>query len=97
MSVYSVKGKGWRYDFTLKGERYSKTWFKTKTDAKQAEAERRKEVLEPQNGSQILTDMDFLQLVSRRLDHLEAYNSQKHYEDYRYLATKWVQRWSRFK
>jgi len=97
MSVYSKKGKGWRYDFTLKGERYTQAWYKTKTKAKQAEAEKRKEVMESQNGSQILTDMDFLQLVSRRLDHLEAYNSQKHYEDYRYLATKWVQQWGQLK
>ncbi len=81
MSVYSIKGKGWRYDFTLKSERYTQAWFKTKREAKQAEAAKRKEVMEPQNGSQILADMDFLQLVSRRLDHLEAYNSQKHYED----------------
>ena len=28
MSVYSVKGKGWRYDFTLKGIRYTEAWFK---------------------------------------------------------------------
>ena len=93
MSVYLLKGKGYRYDFTLNKQRYTQAWFKTKREAKQAESERRKEVMEPQNGSQILTDMDFLQLVSRRLDHLEAYNSHKHYEDYRYLATKWVQQW----
>jgi integrase len=97
MSVYSIKGKGWRYDFTLKGERYTQTWFKTKTKAKQAEAEKRKEVLEPQKETQTLTDMGFLDLVNRRLDHIKAYNSQKHYEDYRYLARKWVQQWGHLK
>ncbi len=37
MSVYFIKGKGWRYDFILKGTRHTSTWFKTKTEAKQAE------------------------------------------------------------
>jgi len=41
--------------------------------------------------------MDFLQLVSRRLDHLEAYNTQEHYIDYRYLAKKWVELWGQVK
>ena len=97
MSVYSVKGKGWRYDFTLKGERYTQAWYKTKTEAKQAEAEKRKEVLEPQQETQTPIDIDFLKLVNRRLDHLKAYNSEKHYEDYRYLAAKWAQQWGQLK
>ena len=37
MSCYFVKGKGWRYDFTQNGTRYTGAWFKTKNDAKQAE------------------------------------------------------------
>jgi len=97
MSVYLIKGKGWRYDFTLEKQRYTQAWYKTKTEARQAEAEKRKEAVELRKGGQIPTDMGFLELVNRRLDHLEAYNSRKHYEDYRYLATKWVQRWSRLK
>ena len=47
MSVYFVKGKGWRYDFTLKGTRYTEAWFETKRAAKQAEAEKRKEIKNP--------------------------------------------------
>ena len=43
MSVYSVKGKGWRYDFTLNGARYTETWFATKKECRQAEAQRREE------------------------------------------------------
>ncbi len=97
MSVYSIKGKGWRYDFTLKGERYTQAWYKTKTEAKQAEAEKRKEVLEPQKETQTLTDMSFLELVNRRLDHVKAYNSTKHYDDYRYMAKKWIRRWGGLK
>jgi len=95
MSVYLIKSKGWRFDFTMNGVRYTQAWFKTKTKANQAEAEKRKEVT--QNGSQTPIDMDFLQLVSRRLDHLESYNTEKHYIDYRYLARKWVEQWDQLK
>jgi len=95
MSVYSIKGKGWRYDFTLKGERYTRAWYKTKTEARQAELEKRKEVLNPQKGTQIPTDMAFLQLVSRRLDHVEAYRSRRYYKDYCYMAKRWVTQWGK--
>ena len=47
MSVYSVKDKGWRYGFTLKGQRYTEAWFPTKREAKEAEADKRKEVKNP--------------------------------------------------
>ncbi|MDA2924363.1 tyrosine-type recombinase/integrase [Acidobacteria bacterium AH-259-L09] len=94
MSVYLIKGKGWRYDFTLKGERYTQAGFKTKTMAKQAEAERRKEVLKPQKETQTPTDMGFLELVNRRLDHMKAYRSKAHYDDYRYRCKPWVRLWS---
>ena len=91
MSVYSIKGKGWRYDFTLNGRRHTATWFKTKREAKQAEADRRKEVLQP--PPKVPTDMGFLELVNRRLDHIEAYNSNHHYVDYRYRSKVWVKLW----
>ena len=93
MSCYFIKEKGWRYDFRLNGDRYTHAWYKTKREANQAAADRRKEVLEPRKETQIQTDMAFLELVNRRLDHMEAYNSPKHYKDYWYLARKWVQRW----
>ena len=47
MSVYSVKGRGWRFDFTLKGIRYSGAWFKTKREAKEAEEKKRLELKNP--------------------------------------------------
>ena len=97
MSVYSIKGKGWRYDFTLKGERYTQAWYKTKTEARQAEAEKRKEVLEPKKGTQTPIDMGFLELVNRRLDHVEVCNSKQHYAEYRSRAKRWVQRWGHLK
>ena len=93
MSIYLIKGKGWRYDFLLKGERHTQAWFKTKTMAKQAEAERRKEVQQPQKETQIPTDMDFLELVNRRLDYINAYNSAQHYAEHRSRAKRWVRMW----
>jgi len=91
MSTYSKKGKGWRYDFMLNGVRYTQAWFKTKREAKQAETDKRKEVLEPPLAA--TTDMGFLELVNRRLDHMKAYNSKAHYDDYRYRCKPWVQLW----
>jgi hypothetical protein len=76
MSIYSVKGKGWRYDFTLKGIRYTEAWFKTKTEAKQAEAEKRKGLKNPKPVREEMTDITFLDLVNLRLDHVKAYNSE---------------------
>ena len=97
MSVYSIKGKGWRYDFTLTGVRYTQAWYKTKTAAKRAEADQRKEVLEPKTETRTPTDMDFLDLVNRRLDHLKAYNSKAHYQDYRYRCRVWTKLWGHLK
>lgn len=94
MSEYLVKRKGWRYDFTLKGTRYTGAWFKTKTKAKQAEAQRKEEILNPKaETKRIQTDMAFLDLVNRRLDQVKTYNSSCHYRDHRYLCQRWVKRW----
>lgn len=89
MSVYSTK-KGWRYDFTRNGQRYTGAWFKTKRQAKGKEAERRERLL---TQSSTPTDMAFSELVNRRLDHIQAWNSRAHYVDYRYLSRKWAERW----
>jgi integrase len=93
MSAYFTKGKGWRYDFTLNGIRYTKTWFKTKTEAKTAESQRREELAKPQQETEMPIDMAFLELVNRRLDHVKAYNSKRHYETTRYLAKVWTKKW----
>jgi len=76
MSVYFVKGKGWRYDFTHKAQRYTETWFKTKTEAKQAEARQKEELTNPKPVPETETDMAFLDLVNLRLDHVKAYKSE---------------------
>jgi len=98
MSVYLIKGKGWRYDFVLKGERYSEAGFKTKREAKQAEANRREEIKIPVQQTEnvmIQTDMAFLDLVNKRLDYVKAYNSERYYTDHFYMARRWIKRWKR--
>jgi integrase len=93
MSLYSVKGKGWRYDFTMEGTRYTEAWFKTKKEARQAESKRREELAQPKKETETPTDMAFLELVNRRLDHVKVYNSEKHYKDYFYMAKRWIKKW----
>ncbi len=96
MSVYFVKGKGWRYDFTHKGTRHTETWFKTKTEAKRSEAEKRKEIKNPKPVQEMPTDITFLDLVNLRLDHVKAYNSDEHFRTYLYLARRWITKWNDF-
>jgi integrase len=97
MSIYSVKGKGWRYEFVHKGERYTKAWFKTKTEARQAEAKRREEVKNPIPVPDEPIDMDFFDLVNQRLDHLKARTSHIYYEEHVYKARVWVKLWGDLK
>ncbi len=93
MSVYSTKGKGWRYDFTHKGTGHTAAWFNTKKEAKSAEAEKRKELENPPEVQELQTDMAFLELVNLRLDHVHSYNSNTHYVDVRYHCRRWVELW----
>lgn len=93
MSVYLVNGKGWRYDFTLKGARYTDAWFKTKREAVKVETERREEINNPKPVQETLTDITFLELVEARLDYVKAYNSLSHYQDHVYMARRWVKKW----
>ncbi len=105
MSAYSVKGKGWRYDFTHKGTRYTEAWFKTKKEAKEAEASKRKELENPPSPEQVAkpvtgsektpTGMGFFELINRRLDYVKAYNSNSYYQTCVVLARGWVKRWGK--
>lgn len=95
MSSYFKKGKGWRYDFTLKGIRYTETWFKTKKEARQAEAAKREELQNPVPVQENKTDMGFLELVNLRLDYVKAYNTSMHYQDHCYTCKKWIARWGK--
>ena len=99
--VRMVKGKGWRYDFTLNGQRLTAAWFKTKKEAAAAEAKRKEEMENPEvmfpveNTTPTPTDMAFLELVNRRLDYVKAFNSEGHYRVYVSLAKKWAKRWGK--
>lgn len=93
MSIYFTKGKGWRYDFTLKRIRYTRTGFKTKTEARQAEAKRREEIKNPIKETAIPTDMAFLELLNKRLDYIKAYHSERHYKDHIYYGRRWLKQW----
>ncbi|MBT3805639.1 MAG: tyrosine-type recombinase/integrase [Desulfobacula sp.] len=98
MSLYFVKGKGWRYDFTLKGKRYTETWFKTKREAKQTEAKKKEGIQNPEvqmikDATPI--DMEFLELINRRLDYVQEYNSVRYYTNHIYAAKRWCRLWSK--
>lgn len=93
MSVYSVKGRGWRFNFYLNKTRHtSSNFYPTKKEARQAEAKRR-EAIKNQKISTIQTDMAFWELSNKRLDHVKAYNSKRHYDDYVCMARRWVSEW----
>ena len=97
MSVYFVKSRGWWYDFTLNGTRHTEAWFKTKKEAKQAEARQKEEILNPKPVSEEQIDMAFLDLANLRLDHVKAYNSESHYNTYTYMAKRWAGKWGNLK
>jgi integrase len=63
--------------------------------AKQAEAEKRKELKNPKPIQEEVTDITFLDLINLRLDHVKAYNSERHYSEYVYMARRWVKEWAK--
>ncbi len=100
MSIYSVQPKGWRYDFTLNGQRYTEAWFPTKREAKQAEARKREELNNPAPttwAQETPTGMGFLKFVNARLDYVKAYRSARHYQELVYMARRWVRRWGKLR
>ncbi len=97
MSAYFKKGKGWRYDFTLRSQRYTEAWFPTKKEALKAEGKRREEIENPTPLEETPTAITFLDLVNLRLDYVKAYNSDSHFRDYLYMARRWAKRWGKIK
>ena len=97
MSVYSVKGKGWRADFIHKGTRYTEAWFPTKKEAMKAIQLRKEAILNPQapqtEAVKTETDMEFLELVNIRLDYLQTHKSERYYQEYVFKAREWVKLW----
>ena len=100
MGCYFKKGKGWRYDFIHLGNRFTGAWFRTKADAMR-EMALKKEVVTTsrtiQEVQEAQTDMDFLEVINRRLDYVKAYHSATHYRDYVYMAKRWARLWGHLK
>lgn len=99
MSVYQEKKKKtYRYDFTYQKQRYTEAGFTTKRDALREEAARKEELKNPPPeviGEQVETptDMGFKELLNRRLDHVKAYRSERHYTESYYVAKRWLKEW----
>jgi integrase len=93
MSVYFEPKRGWKFDFKFQKRRYQSNYYKTKTEAREAEAEKRKELKNPVPIPETPTVMAFLTLVNKRLDYLQAYRSNAHYMETKYLAKRWVKEW----
>lgn len=94
MSVYFTD-RGWRYNFYHQKTRYqSNLFYHTKREAKNAEARRREEIENEKTIQETTpTDMAFLKLLERRLDHVRAYNSKRHLDDYIYMSRRWAMHW----
>jgi hypothetical protein len=100
MGIYFQKGRGWKHDFTLNGKRYTSRYFKTKREVRQAEIQKKEEILNPPPQipvEKMVTDMGFWDLVNRRLDHVKAYHSATYYHVYQCSARKWVRQWDGLK
>ena len=85
--------KRWRYDFTHKGNRYTGAGYETKAQARQAETKRREEVNNPPKQVEVTDDLPFEELIRRRLEHVQAYNTQKYAVDIMYMAKRWLKLW----
>ena len=87
------KRKGVEVRLHPEGDQAHGSLVQNKNRGKKAEVERREELKNPKPVERTSTDMGFLELVNRRLDHVKAYNSERHYTDYIYLARRWTARW----
>ncbi len=79
-----------------KGMETKRPYIQTKREAKLVEIQKPEEILNPppeRPTETTPTDMDFLDLVNRRLDHVEAYNSESYYLTYQVSARRWIRQW----
>lgn len=77
MACWRVKGRGWRYQFQHEGKRYSGAWYRTKSEARAAEEDRKKEVKKPP-AEKIGTT--FSEVASEYLDYAERRFAVKTYK-----------------
>jgi hypothetical protein len=78
-SIFQKRAKGWRYDFTLNGTRFTEAWFKTKQEARKAEMTRKEEIERQEQAPGTPTDISFLELVNARLDYVKNHKSERHF------------------
>jgi len=71
MSCYFIKGRGWKYDLILNKRRYTRKYFKTKAEAREAEARRREKRLVPRFGAMMACTGVLALLVQERASYVE--------------------------
>lgn len=84
MTVYRHQEK-WRFDFWKKGQRFRGSGYRTKQEAKDAEAEARKNVKK--------TNLDFIRLCAGRLRDVKAKRTLKYLKENLKLIKKLVKAW----
>ncbi len=84
MSVSKIRDK-WRYDVMRNGQRYAKSGYLTKTEAKAAEAEAIKKI-----GT---INTDFLLLCNRTLDDIQLKRTDGHYRECKAIFKKLIALW----
>lgn len=77
MPVWQEKGRGWRYRFQYRGEFYQKSGFKTKGEARAAEAEHRKIIKQPKAPA----GTDCKEAMNEYLDFCKRRFSEKNYKE----------------
>ena len=90
MAVYrhlkNDKKSAWVYEFLKNGKRHRKGGFRTKKEAKEAEAEARL-------IKEVKTDTDFVHLCESRLEEIELNRSRNHFARNRALFNKLIPIW----
>jgi len=96
MTVFSVEGMGYRFEFQMNRKRYASKYFKRLKDAQEAESQLKAEIrTESKNATQAKTDITFFDLLQFRLDYLKSKGEEraKYYRDNRYMGKRWVKEW----
>ena len=84
MSVFRHQGK-WRYEFMIKGQRYSDSGYSTKQEARDAEAEARKNLKR--------TNFQFIRLCASRLKDVKSRRTKKYLKENAKLIKTLIKRW----
>lgn len=86
MTSYKA-GKVWRYDFMMNGDRHTKSGFKTKTDAKEAEAAERKRL----KSARKTDGTDFKTIAYEYLDLAQRKFADKTYKQKAFVFKNFIE------